>query len=369
MGATESSKDKYSHLETVNDMRAAIKDALPGFGEGKELRIAGEYRDTNKVFGKNKMHYDVLRLLSSEKESEITIRLTEEKAASLVDGAIVELVGFVYYYVPTGKDGLSSIQAIFEVEEILSCDIDNQTVTGRDREILNILKAKSNQKNTIYEKLAGKLKSGDKPKIYLVHPPESRAVNDFKSGVSDAASKYVITYAPIKFTDSEALVALLTLIEDSGYDVVAIMRGGGCGLDSIDHPKVLKQVSNMTTPVIAALGHTDDPLYINKVAASSQSTPQGLGQYLWKLAIDNQAKPSSERSSYQKKNNKETYQKYGNGGKYGYREQPPYYNSYSGQYSGYNRNRRPCQHYDDTFDPLCKIIDKITLILKKILGR
>ena len=64
-----------------------------------------------------------------------------------------------------------------------------------------------------------------------------------------------------------------------GFDVIALVRGGGVQVEAADDLNVLETVVNLKTPIIAAIGHVEEKLFIKQVVDKEASTPNGLGQY------------------------------------------------------------------------------------------
>ena len=63
------------------------------------------------------------------------------------------------------------------------------------------------------------------------------------------------------------------------YDAIALVRGGGSGIEALDDLAVLECVANMQKPLICAVGHVDENLFIKNLADKVAPTPNGLGTY------------------------------------------------------------------------------------------
>ena len=66
---------------------------------------------------------------------------------------------------------------------------------------------------------------------------------------------------------------------ESDFDAIALVRGGGGGIEALDEIPVLECVSELETPLICAVGHVDEKLFIKNIADKVAPTPNGLGTY------------------------------------------------------------------------------------------
>ena len=76
-------------------------------------------------------------------------------------------------------------------------------------------------------------------------------------------------------------------------DCVCIVRGGGAGLEALEDISVLECIAGMRTPVITAVGHTPDKVFINEIADLEKETPSLLGTY-FKDLVDSVAKKKAD---------------------------------------------------------------------------
>ena len=67
--------------------------------------------------------------------------------------------------------------------------------------------------------------------------------------------------------------AFLRQQDTAQYDVIALIRGGGNGIEALDEIEVLKAVSEMKTPVICAIGHVGEELFMKSIADKVAPTP------------------------------------------------------------------------------------------------
>ena len=73
---------------------------------------------------------------------------------------------------------------------------------------------------------------------------------------------------------------MLKYLDSEGdFDVIALVRGGGGGIEALDDITVLECVSELETPLICAVGHVDEKIFIKNIADKVAPTPNGLGTY------------------------------------------------------------------------------------------
>ena len=87
------------------------------------------------------------------------------------------------------------------------------------------------------------------------------------------------------------------MISLAQYDVIALIRGGGNGIEALDEIEVLKAVSEMKTPVICAIGHVGEELFMKSIADKVAPTPNGLGQYFSEMVERVTAKRNNSRAA------------------------------------------------------------------------
>ena len=63
------------------------------------------------------------------------------------------------------------------------------------------------------------------------------------------------------------------------YDVIAIIRGGGAGLEALDEVELLETLVNMNTAWMYGAGHEGEKLFILNIADEAIAIPHALGTY------------------------------------------------------------------------------------------
>lgn len=218
--------------------------------------------------------YDELRDVSGT--ATIKLKINWQDRERLKPNSLV-LIGGLIELNPQQKSGI--IQILVNVTRVEV--IKDQFVTEQDvrKQEIRIEKAKKGFKN-VDALLEDKLfKDEEAPRVALVFATTSITMADFNEGVHSASAKINFTEHRQSFGNATALSSFLLNIDNQGYDVIALIRGGGSGRESLDELEVLQTVASMNTAIICAVGHPKEELFLKSIADKVASTPNGLGQY------------------------------------------------------------------------------------------
>lgn len=217
--------------------------------------------------------YDELRDPDNTNQS-ITLKVNRQDRAKLKSNSLVHIGGLIELV----ANNTGTIQILINVTryEIVK----DQFVTEQDlkRNEIRIAKSKKGFKN-VDAILEDKLFRDERPKVALVFALTSITMADFNAGVNAAAVKIDFQEHRQSFGNAAMLSSFLQNLDRSDYDVIALVRGGGSGIEALDEVQVLQTVSEMSTPVICAIGHVGEELFMKSIADKIAPTPNGLGQY------------------------------------------------------------------------------------------
>lgn len=216
--------------------------------------------------------YDLLR--DEYDQQEITIMISPALRSELKDGSLVQVGGTITRKLkPKG-----TIQLVLQVSRV---DIVKDQVISEDdmrKGELRTLKSQKGFKNVDFL-LEEILFRGERPKVALLLASTSITMSDFDAG-KEAASSYIDFHEHrVSFAKSDELVAKLKHLDCAQYDLIALVRGGGAGIEALDDLSVLESIVNLYTPLICAVGHVDEKIFIKNVADKVAPTPNGLGAY------------------------------------------------------------------------------------------
>lgn len=216
--------------------------------------------------------FDILR--DEDSQEEITLRITPSQRDELKDGALVTVGGVLTRQV-TNKGYIQLYLNVTRIEVVQEHVVDETEVKKAE---LRQRKANAGFRN-VDGTLEQKLFAGERPKVALLFATTSITMADFNAGIKAAQSAIDFQEYRVSFADANELCKTLSQIDAMNHDVMAIIRGGGSGIEHLDDLKVLDAVISLKTPLIVAVGHVEEKLFIKQLADKVSPTPNGLGAY------------------------------------------------------------------------------------------
>ena len=235
--------------------------------------------------------YDLLKDENDQKE--ITVVIPASLRDGLKDGSLVQLGGNINRSLK--DNGNIQLQLYVTRAEV----VQEQAISEEDMKRAEIRNAKSRigYKNvdSILEDI---LYRGQRPRVALVFATTSITMSDFNAGKDAASSQIDFTELRVPFSKPQEVAELLSqLDQDDSYDAIALVRGGGGGIEALDDLIVLERVMNLTTPLICALGHVEEKIFIKNIADKVAPTPNGLGAYFKDMVESVAEKRSKSRAA------------------------------------------------------------------------
>ena len=252
--------------------------------------LRGIYIQRPNQNGQWSAFYDELRDVDTN--TSITLKINRQDRQRLKPNSLVQIGGLIELNPFTN----GTIQIVVSVTRFEI--IKDQFVTEQDlkRSEIRIAKTKKGFKN-VDAILEDKLFRDERPKVALVFASTSITMADFNAGVNAAAVKIDFTEQRQSFGNAAVLASFLRQQDTAQYDVIALIRGGGNGIEALDEIEVLKAVSEMKTPVICAIGHVGEELFMKSIADKVAPTPNGLGQYFSEMVERVSAKRNNSRAA------------------------------------------------------------------------
>ena len=236
------------------------------------IYLQGIYLKNPKHDTRWSSRYDILR--DENTQTEITLQIPYKLCEDLKDGNLVTVGGVLGRRVQNN----SHIQLMLVVSRVEV--VQEQAIDENEIKRMELRRQKSTKgfKNvdSILEQL---LFIDQRPKVALVFAATSITMSDFNAGIQAAKAAIDFEEYRVNFSNSQELCQALKNIDTKGYNVIAIIRGGGGGIEKLDELEVLETVGNMKTAIIAAIGHVEEKLFIKQLADKEAPTPNGLGQY------------------------------------------------------------------------------------------
>lgn len=235
-------------------------------------------------------YYDELRDVNSNVS--VTLKINRQDRQKLKPNSLIQVGGLIELN-PYSNGTIQIVVSVTRFEIVK-----DQFVTEQDlkRSEIRIAKTKKGF-NNVDAILEDKLFRDERPKVALVFASTSITMADFNAGVNAAAVKIDFTEQRQSFGNATVLAAFLRQQDAAQYDVIALIRGGGNGIEALDEIEVLKAVSEMKTPVICAIGHVGEELFMKSIADKVAPTPNGLGQYFSEMVERVSAKRNNSRAA------------------------------------------------------------------------
>lgn len=216
--------------------------------------------------------YDILK--DEDSQEELTLQITHKQRETLKNGNLVSVGGVLNRSI-SAKGFLQIFLKVSRIEVVKEQAVDEEEIKRIE---LRQKKATIGFKN-VDSVLEGLLFTDSRPHVALVFPTTSITMSDFQEGINAAKGAVDFDEHRVNFSNATELTTLLERLDGQDYDVIALVRGGGSGIENLDNLKVLESIVNLNTPSIGAIGHVEEKLFFKQLVDKTAPTPNGLGQY------------------------------------------------------------------------------------------
>ena len=255
----------------------------------KVIYLRGIYLKNPKHDPRWNSRYDTLR--DEDTQTEITLQIPQRLCDNLKDGNLVQ-VGGVLGRRAQNNCHIQLMLVVSRIDVVQEQAIDEAEIKRME---LRQKKASVGFKNVdgVLEQL---LYTDQRPQVALVFAQTSITMSDFEAGINAAKSAIDFTERRVNFSNSQELVRTLQALDEFDFSVIALVRGGGGGIEKLDDLDVLESIVNLKTPIIAAIGHVEEKLFIKQLVDKCAPTPNGLGQYFSELVETVSEKKTKSRA-------------------------------------------------------------------------
>ena len=132
--------------------------------------------------------------------------------------------------------------------------------------------------------LMGILRERGKPRIAVITGISAITDKDVRGGLGEYAEYYWLNDQKVNLSNEKEIVGALKKLDEENFNVIALVRGGGSGLDIFNSIELSYTVVSMKTPVVCALGHAEDKLFLDEVVNEKYITPTAFGGKLREIA-------------------------------------------------------------------------------------
>ena len=242
----------------------------------------------------NGYFYDTLR--DEDRQEEITMYVTQQQRENLKNGNLVNVGGVLGRNV-NNKGQIQIILNVSRIEIVQEQAIDEDEIKRME---LRQKKSSVGFKNvdSVLEQL---LFTDQRPRVALLFATSSITMSDFDAGINAAKSAIDFMEYRANFSNANEFISTLQSLDRGNFDVIALVRGGGARIESLDDVSVLEQIVSMNTPTIGAIGHVEEKIFIKQLVDKCAPTPNGLGQYFSEMVENVSEKKTRSRAALTEK--------------------------------------------------------------------
>lgn len=234
------------------------------------LCIHGIYWKSDKIYGV--VAYDLLR--DENSTDEITLVVPLSLRDNLKNGNLVSVYGTIDRKLQP-KGLIQILLNVTRIDKIKELAISEDEIK---RVELRRIKSERGYRN-VDSLLENKLFTGKRPIVALLYAGTSITNADFEKGLVAAKSYIDFHEYRANFSKSVELRTILLQLDQKGYDVIAIIRGGGTGIEKLDDILIAETLVNLRTAWIYGVGHEKENLFIRNLADKVVPIPFALATY------------------------------------------------------------------------------------------
>ena len=214
------------------------------------------------------------RLVDESTSDELSLSMPLNLRDDLENGNVITVHGVLDRSI-TNKGLIQIVLKVTEVEKIKELAVSEDEIKRTE---LRRIKSEKGFKNvdSILESL---LFQDKRPQIALVYAETSITNDDFEKGVQAARTHIDFKEYRVSFAKTKMFCQTLKQLDTMNYDVIAIIRGGGAGLEALDEVELLETLVNMNTAWMYGAGHEGEKLFILNIADKAIAIPHALGTY------------------------------------------------------------------------------------------
>lgn len=214
------------------------------------------------------------RLIDESTSDELTLSMPLNLREGYENGNVITVHGILDRTI-TNKGLIQIVLKVTEVEKLKELAVSEDEIKRTE---LRRIKSEKGFKNVdnILESL---LYQAKRPQVALVYAETSITNEDFEKGVQAARTHIDFTEYRESFARTKVFCQKLKQLDTMNFDVIAIIRGGGAGLEALDEVELLETLVNMNTAWMYGAGHEGEKLFILNIADKAIAIPHALGTY------------------------------------------------------------------------------------------
>lgn len=211
------------------------------------------------------------RLVDESTSDELTLSMPLNLREGYENGNVITVHGILDRTI-TNKGLIQIVLKVTEVEKLKELAVSEDEIKRTE---LRRIKSEKGFKNVdnILESL---LYQAKRPQVALVYAETSITNEDFEKGVQAARTHIDFTEYRESFARTKVFCQKLKQLDTMNFDVIAIIRGGGAGLEALDEVELLETLVNMNTAWMYGAGHEGEKLFILNIADKAIAIPMPL---------------------------------------------------------------------------------------------
>jgi ElaB/YqjD/DUF883 family membrane-anchored ribosome-binding protein len=247
-------------------------NALNPKDSGKILFIKGKYSGNGR---KNYGGYFFDALREETSTHSLTLKIHENLRPTLQEDRLYLFKGILERKI----NDSGNISLTFAVSELLSEE--RSAVSEEQVRRAELITQKSRLRSTdVGSLLKEKLANSVPPDLLIIYGSTGIVDQDVKTAAGNTLDYYRIDERRVNLSRKGEIIAALKGIQIDSYDAVAIVRGGGSGLEMFDDPEIGEAILGMRVPFISAIGHATDTTLAQQLADKHFTTPTAFGIFL-----------------------------------------------------------------------------------------
>lgn len=214
------------------------------------------------------------RLQDPTSNKYILINVDQSLVKNIQRGELVEITGFFIIYLDhKTKQFLLRINVTNVTRDIDSAN--QKTIAQTNLDLLSEIKNIQIKNHDFPIR-----KYGKKTNIALVHPKSDTTVKDFYEAIGNTENLDCVHFETNISSTNSLIETFSNIDKTKGFDIVAVIRGGGDGFDVFDDINVCKAFNDINSYKIIGLGHKEHITLLDLFADHVAATPSLLGIYV-----------------------------------------------------------------------------------------
>lgn len=281
-------KSAARQRHTPASLMTVFADAFKINPDENNFWLQGIYQDRKRRSYRG-FYFD--RLKDSMSGQIITLKLPEHIKQQVNDGDFYCFRGVLDKDVRW--DGV--IEPVFWVAELVETAVVGNSA-GVDIRARLLQEKASRGAVAVGERLRELLLANKRPQIALICGKTSIVLQDLFAALQETRHQFAFAEQRINLLDKQAILHALAEADDK-FDLVAVIRGGGPGLEIFDDVEIAEAGLQLTSPLVTAIGHAQDDTLLQQLADQQFTTPTAFGTFLRETAVTPHHAPPSETAA------------------------------------------------------------------------